>query len=152
MSANNACMHSPFLRLHDMTRHRFYTFFHTPVSILKIIIIIIKKLGTTFQALFHSFHSQLYMLTNRHTHTKTPALLLFPFFTLLIFFLTLIHWLCRSPSPQVTMTDSPMSRFVTILRSDHCCPMGSGLEVDMQLGVFVISGSVPCPWVSSSHT
>ncbi len=67
--------------------------------------------------------------------------------------LTLIHWLCRSPSPQVTMTESQMSRFVTILRSDHCFPMGSGLEDDMQLGVFRISGSMPCPWHSFSlHT
>ncbi len=62
--------------------------------------------------------------------------------------LTLIHWLCRSPSPQVTMTESPVSRFVTLLWSDHCCPMGSALEVDMQLGVLKTSGSMPCPWVS----
>lgn len=62
--------------------------------------------------------------------------------------LTLIHWLCRSPSPQVTITESPMSRFVTVLWSDHCCPMGSGLEYDIQLGALRTSGSMPCPWVS----
>lgn len=64
--------------------------------------------------------------------------------------LTLIHWLHRSPSPQVTMTEFLMSRFVTLLWSDHCCPVGSGWEADMQLGVFRISGSEPRPWVSFS--
>lgn len=112
-----------------------------------ITILIKKNLVITFQALY---------LSLTITHKPKPRYQLssdFLFSHSSSSLLTLIHWLCRSPRPQVTMTASQMSRFVTILRSDQCFPMGSGLEVDMQLGVFRISGCMPCPWVSFSlHT
>ena len=89
--------------------------------------------------------------THTHTHTQIPTFLLFPFLTLLVFFLTLIQALCGSPGTRVTMTQSLTRRFVTILRSNRCRPMGSGLEVDTHLGIFRISGPVPCPQVSPSR-
>lgn len=84
----------------------------------------LKTFGITFQA-------------HKHTRsTQTHA----PWHQLSSYFLSSHTWPwsidCVGHLAHRSPWQSPMSRFVTILRSDHCCPMGSALEADMQLGVF----------------